>query len=120
MTEEQRKHLERRLLEERSRVIGALDQYRARNSDTPADRSGDLSHYPIHLADEGTDTIEDEIDAVDASRVTGELQQIDDALERLYQHPDRFGRDEKTGHEIPFERLDLVPWARTDADHHHR
>ena len=116
MTEEQRKHLERRLLEERSRVVGALDQYRARKRDTSSDAAGDVSHYPFHLADEGTDTMDSELDASEAARETRELQEIDDALQRLYREPQRFGRDERTGGEIPFERLDMIPWARTAAD----
>jgi RNA polymerase-binding transcription factor len=116
MTDEQRKHIERRLLEERARAIESLDRYRARTSDTPADRTGDLSHYPFHLADEGSETMDEELDASDATRVTRELEEIDDALERLYREPKQFGRDERTGVEIPFERLDIIPWARTAAD----
>jgi len=38
---------------------------------------------------------------------------IDAALERLYQAPEKFGRCEDTGKDIPFARLDLIPWART-------
>ena len=75
MTEEQRKHLERRLLEERSRVVGALDQYRARKRDTSSDAAGDVSHYPFHLADEGTDTMDSELDASEAARETRLLVQ---------------------------------------------
>jgi RNA polymerase-binding transcription factor len=116
MTEEQRKHLERRLLEERARVVGALGQYRSRKRETSSDEAGDVSHYPYHLADEGTDTMEGELDASEAARETRELGEIDDALQRLYHEPQRFGRDERTGHEIPFERLDIIPWARTTGD----
>ena len=42
-----------------------------------------------------------------------ELGEIDAALERLYRDPERFGHDERTGEEIPFEPIDVVPWART-------
>jgi RNA polymerase-binding transcription factor DksA len=116
MTHEQRQHLERRLLEERARVIGSLDQYRTRKRDTASDEAGDVSHYPYHLADEGTDTMEGELGASEAARETRELTEIDDALRRLYHEPQRFGKDERTGGEIPFERLDIIPWARTAAD----
>jgi RNA polymerase-binding transcription factor DksA len=34
-------------------------------------------------------------------------------LEKLHRDPERFGICEDTGREIPFERLDVVPWART-------
>jgi len=116
MTEEQRKHLEKRLLEERSRVVGALDQYRTRKNVMSSDEAGDVSHYPFHLADEGTDTMDNELDAQEAARETRELGEIDDALRRLYHDPQKFGRDERTGEAIPFERLDMIPWARTSTD----
>jgi DnaK suppressor protein len=116
LTDAQREHLGRRLREERSRVLAALAQYGAELDDAPQDAAGDLSKVPFHPADEGTDTFDRELDAQEASRLTGELQAIDDALERLYHTPDRFGRDERSDAEIPFERLDAVPWARTTVD----
>lgn len=116
MTEEQRKHLEKRLLQERARVIGSLGQYRTRKSETSSDEAGDVSHYPFHLADEGTDTMDSELGASEAARETREMGEIDDALRRLYHDPQQFGRDERTGEAIPFERLDIIPWARRATD----
>jgi DnaK suppressor protein len=46
-------------------------------------------------------------------RESKNLAEIDAALERMYQDPDHFGICENTGKEIPLERLDIVPWART-------
>ena len=40
-------------------------------------------------------------------------------MKRLEGDPERFGHDERTGAEIPFERLDLIPWARTRAEDPH-
>ena len=116
LTNAQREHLERRLREERERVLRALGRYNSALDDTQQDAAGDLSKVPFHLADEGTDTCDRELDAQEASRLTRELQAIDAALERLYQTPERFGRDERTGAEIPFERLDIIPWASTGID----
>jgi len=113
MTDEQRRHLEARLLEERARVTAILDRYRARSRDTGQEQSGDLSQRPFHLADEGTDTMDAELDAMEGQRETRELGEIDDALRRLYEAPETFGVDEETGREIAFARLDIVPWART-------
>jgi len=117
LTDTQRDHLARRLREERARVLAALAQYGAELDDAPQDAAGDLSKMPFHPADEGTDTFDRELDAQEASRLTGELHAIDDALERLYHAPERFGRDE-TGDEIPFARLDIVPWATSRLDAH--
>jgi RNA polymerase-binding transcription factor DksA len=68
---------------------------------------------PFHPADLGTDTINAEIDASNATRESAELAEIDAALERLYQTPEKFGIDENTNKPIPLERLEVIPWART-------
>ena len=116
LTQPQRDLLAHRLREERSRVVGALARYDKELATSEQDAAGDLSKVPFHPADLGTDTMDQELESQDASRLSGELSEIDDALERLYRHPDRFGRDERTGEEIPFERLQIIPWARTRVD----
>lgn len=114
LTKRQRTHLEERLRQERSRALAVLNRsLREDAGDTGADRSGDVSHMPTHQADLGTDTIQQELDTSNQTRVSRELAEIDDALDRLVRTPERFGICEETGEAIPFERLDLVPWART-------
>jgi DnaK suppressor protein len=113
LTKSQRDHLAKRLREERDRVLRALRRYDERLTATEQDAAGELSKVPFHPADQGTDTFEREFDAQQASRLSRELMDIDEALKRLYREPGRFGCDERTGEEIPFERLDVVPWART-------
>ena len=56
-----------------------------------------------------------ELDASNAARQSTELGEIADALQRLYTTPERFGICEETGEDIPFERLDIIPWAHTCA-----
>ena len=108
------KHLERRLLDERSRGLRTLSRSIDEHADgDEQDRSGDLTSMPLHMADLGTDTMQQELDASNATRLSRELAEIDAALERLYQAPEKFGRCEDTGKDIPFARLDLIPWART-------
>jgi len=103
LTPTQRKHLEARLLEERTRVVDALARYNRATRDT----------VPQEPGDRGTDTADQERDVVNAARETAELAEIDAALERFYQRPAEYGRCEHSGKPIPFKRLDLVPWART-------
>lgn len=117
LTDSQRDHLAQRLREERERVLRALGRYDETLTTSEQDADGDLTKMPFHEADLATDTINREIDAQGATRMTDELADIDDALERLYRHPERFGLDERTGEEIPLERLELVPWARTRISH---
>jgi len=113
MTESQRQHLERRLLEERAELVRSLERYTREAGVSESEQDGDLSRVPFHQADEGTDTMQQELEASLAARDTETLNEIDAALERLYHDPERFGRSERTGEEIPFERLDVIPWART-------
>ena len=110
----QRRHLTARLQEERTRALRTLNRTVAEYSDDDEqDRTGDLSVVPFHPADLGTDTMQAELDASNATRVSRELAEIDAALERMIQSPEKFGICEDTGAEIPYERLDLIPWART-------
>ena len=114
LTQEQRSHLEQRLLEERARAQRMLNRsVEEYSGESEQDRAGDLTSLPFHVADRGTDTMQTELDASMATRVSQELAEIDAALDRLYRNPERFGICEDTGRDIPFERLDLIPWART-------
>jgi DnaK suppressor protein len=86
----QRKHFEKRLLEERKRALRVLSRNAAEREDgDEQDRSGDLTSMPLHMADLGTDTMQQELDASNATRVSRELAEIDAALERLYQSSDQ-------------------------------
>ena len=113
LTDKQRRHLEKRLREERGQIGRILDRYQDEQSATERERAGDVSSFPTHPADEGTDTYDAEVEGALATRATEELHEIDAALERLYRDPKRFGVCERTGEPIPFARLDLIPWART-------
>jgi DnaK suppressor protein len=111
----QLKHFEQRLLQERAALQRELERYTGTEAaDDDQEQSGDLTKVPFHLADLGTDTINAELDASNATRESAELAEIDAALERLYQTPERFGIDENTNQPISLERLEVIPWARTD------
>jgi DnaK suppressor protein len=114
LTDAQRRHLESRLREERARLQRDLDRSLAvQEQEDEQDRAGDLSKYPFHVADLGTDTMDAELDASNETRMSAELTEIEAALDRLYRTPERFGICEQTGKPISFERLDIIPWART-------
>jgi RNA polymerase-binding transcription factor DksA len=116
LTDAQRRHLEGRLKEERARLQRDLDRSLAvQEQDDEQDRAGDLTRYPFHQADLGTDTMDAELESTNQTRMSAELAEIDAALDRLYRTPERNGVCEETGEAIPFERLDIIPWARTCA-----
>jgi DnaK suppressor protein len=114
LTDDQRRHLEGRLKEERSRIQRYLDRSLAdQEGEDEQDRAGDLTRYPFHQADLGTDTFDAELESSNQTRMSAELAEIDAALDRLYRTPERYGVCEETGKPISFERLDIIPWART-------
>jgi len=113
LTPTQRKHLEARLLEERTRVADALARYNRTNRETLQREPGDRAAVHVNESDQGTEAADEEVDDLNAAREATQLAEIDAALERLYKRPDEYGRCERSGKPIPFERLDLVPWART-------
>lgn len=114
LSKARRQHLERRLLDERARALRILGGSVTENArEDEQDRTGDLTSMPLHPADLGTDTMQQELDASNSTRISRELAEIDAALERLYQTPKKFGICEDTGREIPFARLEMIPWART-------
>ena len=114
LTAAQRQQLERRLQVERARAQRALDRSIDGHVDaTEQARAGDTMTAPLHMADLGTDTMQAELDASNATRISRQLAEIDAALERLRRDPERFGICEDTGADIPFERLAVIPWART-------
>jgi RNA polymerase-binding transcription factor DksA len=110
---EERQQIELRLHDERERVLKILRRFEEARDNSGTEAAGDISDYPFHVADRGTDSFDQEMDMALAQRASRELEEIDDALRRFYEEPDRFGICENTGEPIPMERLDLVPWTRT-------
>jgi len=108
LTSEQRAHVHRRLLEERATITRRLARY----GPDAAGESGATNRVPFHMADLGSDTMQETLEAAFASRDSRTLAEIDAALRRFYSNPTAFGLDEQTGACISFERLDIIPWAR--------
>lgn len=112
-----RSRMEKRLLDERRDALDTLGTLDERTREMVGTDDGELSKYPHHLADEGTDTMEQEKSFLLASQEGRRLYQIDEALRRLSRQPDDFGNCAVCGKEISAERLDLIPWTTTCADH---
>lgn len=112
MTKEQLKHLEGRLLEERGRVMKELGYYGEAFNASLQSSDGDLSSYSYHMADQGTDAMEREKQFLMASKEGRYLWHLNEALRRLYNAPNNFGKCHQCGTAIDFERLDALPHAR--------
>lgn len=112
MNKKQLTHLEKRLQEERARVMKELGYYGESFSGTLQASDGDLSSYSFHMADQGTDAMEREKQFLFASKEGRYLWHVNEALRRLYKDPKNFGRCHECGDPISFERLDALPHAR--------
>lgn len=115
MNKRDRKHFEKRLIEERQRVLATLEGF-DRDFVGRGEDDGDVTNYPLHLADEGTDTMEQEQVYQMAGAEGRQLERIDEALRTLYEDPDAYGRCRACGRPIARDRLDFVPWATLCID----
>ncbi len=116
LTKTRLEHIERRLLDERSKALRALGMF---DKLTKADReAGDsaLATYTDHMADQGTEAMEREKAALFATKEGRYLYRIEEALRRLYNDPKNFGKCHTCGAEVGFERLDALPHARYCID----
>ena len=95
------------LLIKRAEVFGDIEQMEA---DALRSSSGDLSHLPQHLADQGSDSYEQSLSLDLAAADRRLIKEIDDALARIDNRT--YGVCERTGKPIRKTRLQELPWAR--------
>ena len=116
MSKKHLQYFEKRLLEERRRVVKELGHHDETFGSTPQGADGDLSSYSFHMADQGTDAMEREKAFLFASQEGRFLWHLDEALRRLYRSPETFGKCHNCGLDIAYERLDALPHARYCID----
>ncbi|WP_226585093.1 TraR/DksA C4-type zinc finger protein [Halobacillus litoralis] len=107
-----KKQLEERKQELEQRIIDN-DEYGLERGFASDMASGELSQYDNHPADSGTELYEREKDMALLGHVKEELSDINYSLEQMKQGT--YGICEETGQQIPAERLDAIPTARTIA-----
>ena len=106
------KHFEKRLLQERKLVLRELGVLSEALGATQQARDGDISNYRFHMADQGTDTMEQEKNVLFASQEGRLLWHIDEALRQLYREPESFGICKQCERLIDFDRLDAIPHTK--------
>jgi DnaK suppressor protein len=99
------------LARERERVERALDDVTP-----PGDE--ELSHVDQHVADEGTELFEAELDEGLADQLREELAAIERAEQRLAEG--KYGLSVESGEPIPDERLEAMPWAERTVEEQER
>lgn len=95
------------LLLKRRQLVGDLN-----SMEDQALRSGggNLSHMPIHMADIGSDTFDQDFTLSLAENERQQLREIDGALQRIEEST--YGVCQMTGKPIPKARLEAKPWAK--------
>src|SRR5437660_11604129 len=112
LNKKQLTHLEKRLLEERARVMKELGYYDESFNSSLQASDGDLSSYSFHIADQGTDPMEREKAFLLACQAGRYLWHVNQALRRRYQTPERLGRCAQGGGDSGCNRLGATPRAR--------
>jgi DnaK suppressor protein len=103
------------LLQVRSQILGDNRQMAHEALDGMGkEGSGDLSRAPIHLADQASDTQEQEFMLERVTVSSDTLADIDAALDRL--EDGSYGTCEDCGAEIGERRLKIKPWASMCVD----
>ena len=116
LNKKQLSHIEKRLLEERSRALRALGLFDEMAKADRESADSDLAAYTDHMADQGTEAMEREKAAVFATKEGRYLYRLEEALRRLYNDPKAFGVCHTCGADVGYERLDALPHARYCID----
>lgn len=115
MNKKQLEHYKKIILKKRKELVEQLNKLKNSGLNTAVrDGSGDHSSYTLHMADQGTDTMEREKQYLFASREQNFLYHLDLALERI--EKGEFGICISCGKEIRADRLEAVPHVRLCID----
>jgi len=102
------------LLEERRRVVAAIENLHEDHPGTLSDEAGEETAYDNHLADTATETYDRELDYTLEENSEHVLAEIDAALKRI--EDGTYGICTNCGKPIPEERLEARPWATLCID----
>ena len=109
MTQVDTDHFRTRLLEERERVVAAIDNLHAENPGSLGDETDNTQFQPTHMGDVATVTFDREMAETLEDNSTFVLGEIDAALARI--DAGTFGVCSLCGKPIDPERLEALPWA---------
>ncbi len=100
-------HYRTLLLNKRAELVGDLS---AMEAQALKSNGGQISHMPIHMADVGSDTFDQDFMLGMAEKERERLREIDGALKRI--EDKTYGICQMTEKVIPKSRLNAKPWAR--------
>ena len=107
LTKKQLDHFRALLIAKRAELVGDLS---AMETQALQSTGGNPSHMPIHMADIGTDTYDQDLMLNLAEAERTRLRELDEALHRI--QDGSYGVCQMTGKPIPKARLEAKPWAK--------
>ena len=107
-------HFRELLLDERKRVVAAIQNLHDDHPGTISDETGEDAVYDNHLADTATETYDRELDYTLEENSQHVLAEIDAALKRI--EDGTYGICTNRGEQIPVERLEARPYATLCID----
>lgn len=110
MKKSELKQFEKRLIEERQKLLRELEYEGNQIAKTQLESSGDISAYSTHMADQGTETERREVNSQILSTRREALFEIDLALNKINQG--KYGFCERCDKAIGKRRLKFLPQAR--------
>ena len=103
-----------RLLEERQRVVDAIDNIHTENPGSIGEETEELGFQDNHLGDVATATFDREMASTLEENSTHVLVEINAALVRI--ENGTYGICQRCGNSIGEERLEALPWATLCID----
>ena len=116
LTDQQLNKLKNMLLEEKENIKGDLDAEEGiLERETQRESVGELSAYDNHPADMGTELFEREKDRALSVHEQDQLDKVEKALAAM--DAGTYGECIECGKDIPFERLEAIPYATSCVEH---
>ena len=103
-----------RLLDERRRVLDAIENIHAENPGSIGEETEELGFQDNHLGDVATATFDREMASTLEENSTHVLVEIDAALDRI--ENGTYGVCQRCGNPIGEDRLEALPWATLCID----
>lgn len=104
----------RRLLDERQRVLDAIENIHTENPGSITEETEELSFQDNHLGDVATATFDREMASTLEENSAHVLAEIDAALARI--DDGTYGTCQRCGNPIAEDRLEALPWATLCID----
>lgn len=117
LSQSQLQTLKSTLTDQKNHILERLNDPDVNPKLSLRDSVDELSLADNHPGDLGTEQFERQKDLALHEHLENELRDIDHALQKM--ENGTYGICEKSGEEIPFDRLEAIPTARTTVDHAH-